>query len=462
VTTFPRADSEGRRRPRHLLGLAALLAAHTAGAAGSAPIQFAEELFPGLARLIEQSALQASELELRELRVEERLGDLDVARSQRRLNLRLHSRILGSYETRSDIENEFRGDVNASLTLTQPLYQWGNLERQERIAAHRATLESHELERAGARHFMYLRRDYLEWRLMRERRDILRQSIALSTEFVEAQRRLADAGQSSEHDVLEMQARLLEQQESLAWVERMITDLGNRIARRSGGPLGDEAGEGPGLEAIEPITFDQLETLERTLRTGSPDYWDSEYRSYGLLETIEAEQLAMLDKRHWPTFDLVAGAYSDQLDAVNSDDSVTRVRYFAGLQVNWNLFDSWQTDGYKRSTLARKRAAALRREEAADETVRRAEMLLSELRLNLRQIEARGQREQLLDRRLRLLREQAERDLIPGTERLEGEIDYLDVRQRLMESRVNYLVNLMELGLLLKLDPAAKLYSPES
>ena len=81
---------------------------------------------------------------------------------------------------------------------------------------------------------------------------------------------------------------------------------------------------------------------------------------------------------------------------------------------------------------------------------------------NLKQIEARSKREVILDRRLRFLREQADRAQITGVDRIEGEIDYLEVRQRLMEARVNYLINLMELGILLGEDPAASYYRIES
>jgi hypothetical protein len=45
---------------------------------------------------------------------------------------------------------------------------------------------------------------------------------------------------------------------------------------------------------------------------------------------------------------------------------------------------------------------------------------------------------------------------------MEVEIDVLNVRQRLMESRVNYLINLMELGLLMGLDPAQSYYNTKS
>jgi len=61
---------------------------------------------------------------------------------------------------------------------------------------------------------------------------------------------------------------------------------------------------------------------------------------------------------------------------------------------------------------------------------------------------------------LELLREYVQDGRITGSELLEGEIDYLDVRQRLMEARVTYLLNLMQIALLVDTDPLLEAVSP--
>ncbi|HKJ90554.1 MAG TPA: TolC family protein [Oceanipulchritudo sp.] len=427
--------------------------------AAETPVRFAEELFPELGALMEAAATGSTELRLRTLRIEERAGDLDVAVARRRPSARLYGRVMGSYETRDDIPDDFRGDINANLTLSQPLYQWGNLKRQEVIAERQIELEEIEMERTGARQFMEIRRAYLNWLLMREQETILEQSIALSERFVEARKQLVAAGQSSEQDVLEMEARLLENKERLSWVEKNLTDLRHRFVRFAGPDFDPATLDGDSLARIEPMPERALQELKQQVRGESLQ--DPLVERYDVLETIETERLAILEKQHWPMLDLVAGIFSDRLDAVNQEDSVLRLRYFAGVQVNWNIFDSWQTEGHKRSALARRQAYALRKADSEADNLRESESLLADLELNLRQIEARGKRERLLDRRMTLLREQAQRDLITGVELIEGEIDYLEVRRRLMEARVSYLMNLMEIGLLLEMDPAARYYSPE-
>jgi outer membrane protein TolC len=197
-------------------GLTGVLLALALPLGAALEIPFAEELFPDLAVLVEAAGREGIDLRLADFRIEERLGDLDAARARRLPNARLYARVSGSYVTREDIDDEFRGSMDASFQVVQPLLHWGRLQRQEAIAGHWVAIEEQESERLGVAYLMDLRRDYLHWRLMLERREILRKSIEVSSSFVEARRRMLEAGDSSEHEVLEMETRLLENQESLA------------------------------------------------------------------------------------------------------------------------------------------------------------------------------------------------------------------------------------------------------
>ncbi|HSH09122.1 MAG TPA: TolC family protein, partial [Oceanipulchritudo sp.] len=188
-------------------------------------ITFAEDLFPELINLMYLAAGEGTEMQVNALRVEERQGDVDVARGQRLPRVNMYARLLGAYEWREDIDDRFRGNVNANIAVTQPLYHWGNLERRQDVAESRVALEQVEAERRGLELVMRLRRTYLEWVLVKEQRDILSQSISLSESYVTARRQLVAAGRSSEQDVLEMEARLLENLESLAWADKRIMDL---------------------------------------------------------------------------------------------------------------------------------------------------------------------------------------------------------------------------------------------
>lgn len=450
---IPPASATARRRSGSWIRLLPFFAVFPASAIPP-DIPFAEEIFPGLEALLEEAGTHAPELRLGSLRVEERTGELEVARGQRLPRATFNARLLGAYEIREDIDDTLRGSANASFILSQPLYTWGALDRRETIAEHRVTLEELEAERSGASQFMQLRQAYLQWLLMQERLAVLEQSVELSTTFLEARRRLLEAGLSSEQEVLEMEARVMENQESIAFIEKTMADLENRFRNLSGVSFMPEDPQGVSLEQIQPMDEATWEALEERVQAAGWDQGEPQTERWKLLETIEEEQLAILDKRNWPTLDFITGFFSDQLESVNSDEYVARLQYYAGLQVNWNLFDGWQTDGYRRSALARKRSYAILREHTGGEVRRQAEALLAELDLNRKQVEARSRREALLERRVRLLREQVDQNRVSGVDLIEGEIDYFDVRQRLMEARVQYLMNTMRLCTLLWEDPA--------
>ncbi len=427
-----------------------------------ARVEYAEELFPELVPMLQRASEAGTESQLASLRKEERMGELDATLAQNRTKLHAYARVASAYEMREDIDDRFRGTLYGNVSLNKPLYQWGNMDRREDVAEDRIALEGVNHAENSARYYMNIRRAYLQLLLMREQRVILEQSISLSESFVEARRKLVEVGQSSEQEVLEMEASLLENREGLAWVEKRIDDLGASLQRLVGSGFDSTQISGQPLSVIQPMSLDELDALVGEVKGSLGLREGPTAKRFKVLEEIEDKQIEILDKNDWPTLDLVAGVYTDHLDSAGQDDFFLRVQYYAGLQVNWNIFDGWQTEAWKRSALARKRAYSLQAEVANTESQRRGQNLLAELQLNLKQIEARSKREDILSRRMELVREQAERALITGVERIEGEIDYLEVRQRLMEARVNYLINLMELGILLGKDPASVYYQDEA
>jgi outer membrane protein TolC len=435
-----------------------LLATIAAPSTAWPAIPFAEDIYPELRGLMEAASMDGPQFQLGELRIEERHGDLEVVQGQARPQVRLFTRALGSYEIREDIDNTSRVYGNGSLSVTKPFYDWGNLERREEVAQQRIAIEENQSLRTGSGLFMQLRRTYLEWLLMRERKNTLEQSINLSASYVDARRQLLEAGRSSEQEVLEMEARLMENQESLAWVENRERELELTLEHLTGKAIDFEGLGGKPLTLIQPVSEDEFRKLTGGGEDGDSGLNYPEAANYAFLESIEDKNLDSLDRNNWPTFDLVAGVFADQLDSINQQDSVLRVQFYAGVQMNWNIFDGWQTDGRKRSTLARKRAFAMQHRMAVAESRNRYEGLCADILLNLKQVEARAKRQAVLERRLELLRQQVQLAQVSGTDLIEAEIDYLEVRQRLMEARVNYLLNFMELGILLGEDPAETLY----
>lgn len=448
---------------RLLLSLAIAAACLSGAGTAAAAIRYAEDYYPQLRDLMQLSAHASSGLQMLDQHRVQRQADVAYQRAENRPQVRLHGRVAANYQTREDIDNDLRGEANIHLNATQNLFHWGNFQRREAIARMRAEMEQTSFTEHGSNHFMRLRRSYLEWLLMQQRRDILRRSIDLNSQFVEARRQLADAGQTAEQDVLEMEARLLENREFLAFIDSRIVDL-EGILRHLVGPGFDPARlRRESLDQIEPLPAQAMRALEaRVQRSAAADLTTFAGERWLQQSAIEAEQLEILQKQNWPMFQAVAGVFSDQLDGPNQRNSILRIQYYAGIQVNWHIFDSGLNNARKLGAFARLRAAELETGLAREQANQQANNLLARIELNRKQIEARSLREQLLERRVNLLREQIEQNLIPGTDLLEGEIQLLEVRQRLLEARVDYLMHTMELGLLLREDPALNLISPDA
>lgn len=442
--------------------MAGLLAAFKASLATPEPrIPFAEDLFPELHSLMGSAVREAPEVRMAELRLEEGAGIRDLAFARENLRIWSTARIAASYEMREDIDDDFEGDYYFNLTASKPLYEWGNIKRRKAIAEKHFAARNLDYRQQLAGELMDLRRAYLKWLLMSERKRVLEQSVGALESLVGAQRELAEAGRTAEQEVLALETRLLENREALAWVDNAQRREMRQMEILTGRRPGELNLKAASLSVIEPIDLDALEEMADLVQSKGGGLEETGLKRLKLLEEAESEQLAVLDKANWPTVNFVTGVNSDRLDSINRIESVERVRFFAGLQVDWNLFDGWQAKARKRSVYARKRMHALSQDQVEAEVSRETESLLSEIEYLIKQTEARMKRQKLLEQRLQLIKEQSERDLIPASTLFEAEGDLLDISQRVMESRVHYFLNLMELGKRLGLDPAAGHYATD-
>jgi outer membrane protein len=426
----------------------------SAEAARAVEIVYAEELYPPLATLLQQSMDAPNSLAVGALEVEALRHEAARIRGENLPQVRLYWRAVGSYEIRDDIGNDFAGDLFGNITATQNLYHWGALRKRVDIARQRVELADEALAGQTADHLMELRLGYLRWQALLQREVGLQRSLELSTRLVEGQRQLADAGQAAEQEVLEMEARLLESMETQVAIEREKQGLLSFIQQLSGGIPDPQLLAMQSLDRIQPLDDAAFERLQQRVaeHKGVPSREEQNWRG---LARVEADHYDVVRRQTWPVLQAVAGVYTDQLDAINATNSILRTQLYVGLQVNWNIFDGWQTEASKRATLARQRSHELQAQMAAERADSRAADLLSAVNLHRKQMHARGLRVDLLERRLGLLQEQFERDQVPATELLQAEIHLLDIRVWRTQAQVEYLARLMELGALLGDDPLA-------
>ncbi|MCD8481968.1 MAG: TolC family protein, partial [Verrucomicrobia bacterium] len=291
----------------------------------------------------------------------------------------------------------------------------------------------------------------LRWVLAHFQLQRLNQVIALAEDRVTTQRELLTVGRSTEQVVLEMEVRVQEHREYYAFLQREYRRLAN-VLRQQTGIAGDLTRFLPAeLPDIQPMSLSDLEMLRRSLHNRKPQALEIERRELEL--RTEQEQFSILQRRHYPKIDLVAGAFADTLEGFNRDERVLRGNFFAGVAVNWNIFDGWQTRGMRMSNLARQRMQEAWIEESRGQLSSEVDRLLVELEFNIQQILTRDTRLQILQRRLDLLEQQRERELIPVVDQLELQLNFGDLSLQALESRINYLLHLAQLANLFQADP---------
>lgn len=430
-----------------------LLSILPGGLRAAIEIPYAEMLFPEVAGLLEAAEESSQEIERQRLLLEERGSEVEVAKGLGRPRVDLFLRALGTYETRDDIDDVTRATLTGNISASQPLYRWGQVRLQKEIAGTRVEAEMASATSSVESVYRDIRRSYLRWLLAEEQSAILEKSIQLTEKYVEARRKLTEAGRVAEQQVLEMEARLLENREQLSYFSRQKEDLKRELARLTGRPDLAGAMQGGDLAGIRPVSLRKLDDLEAMFAKDEFELRIPERDRFAAYAEAEEHQADLLRTYQRPLLDFVAGVFSDQLDSINQEDSVTRVQAFAGLQVTWNIFDGWQNQARQIGAIARKRRWALESQWAETRARQQLRSTIGAVRLNVLQIEARTKRSELLERRVELLREQASKNLVSGIDLMDGEIDYQSVLQRLREAQVDYLLNMMDLGRHMEVDP---------
>ncbi len=424
---------------------------------------YPEAVFPELTPLLLSALDRSPELESLEAAVEDRRGQALSQSAASRSRVTAHTQVLGGYEMRYNPEtqggryDEFEGQsrftVNGSVWWYKPIYYWGNTERQRHIADLHVTASELEFVEASRRHLSEVREVYLLWIASRHQYAVAAETIELAERFVNNRRELLRIGRTSEQEVLELEAALYEAEETLAQYSRERTYLRNQLLLM----VGDETMV-DGLERAEfpevPLLDDEgLARLRAGLQAEDPDSIAVQ-RQELFAEADETFYEAVKRDRR-PTFDLVVGAASDRLDTYDINDSAFRVSSYAGVQMRWNIFDGHRNRGDRMSALARLRGreAQARRTEA--EVRSGAERLLANIELNVRQVEARSARAELLARRLNLAENPDSAELIAANDRLELRLDLLRARTRVIDAQIQYLVHMSRLAALYFPDPVS-------
>ncbi len=424
------------------------------GAAGAmaAPQVLPEGLFPELNALLAVALKQSPTIDMGRMRVDEAEGNLESAEGRRKIHLNTYGRATVRNQNRDDISGDTtQGLLYANLQLTKPLFHWGSLQAGEEMGELRFDQALGSLFTIKENLLVDVRNLYLQLAFTRQSRGLHEKNLELGEKLIGNQERLLDLGQTTPQQLLETRLLLHQFEENLLSTEKYIYYLEDRLGEATGTTILPGALGNLPFPPVMPLVELEAERIRQVLHNSLPQapsilHWR---------KNLEIEKLnwKALRQRTKPKLDLVLGAFQDQVDTVSTDQFVNRFNYFAGFQVNWNIFDGFETRGKLTSSRARQRIYELQMEQAERALAQEGRQFLREILFLERQMANREKKLSLLRQQIALKEKQVEEGLIPANEYIRETIDFENANIELMRTKVDYLLGISRLYIVMGEDP---------
>lgn len=241
-----------------------------------------------------------------------------------------------------------------NFTITQPLYHWGALRNNTKIGELQKQITEGQSAEAYRSLVDEIRAQYLQ---------IIVNKTALSRARFNQQiadENLALARSKRERNVIseaEMFGPTVQAEQARLATDRAMDGYESSLIY-----LGKLSGTPPLSDDQIPTEIPAITPASSALQSVTARFTDQEepstYALEGLRDQIATERLnyKVADTRLRPKVNLVAGLSQDEFSySVNIADKYKVQTYFAGVSVNWSVFDGFATRSAKKSSLARRR-----------------------------------------------------------------------------------------------------------
>ena len=309
-----------------------------------------EEFFPELRKVLADLAETSPLLRIERERENEALARKVVSDGRRgwKAGISINSYSLSENRAGGSFDHRYR--FLASAHAKRPLYDWGALEAESRIAelgvlTSRSSLV--EIRRQVATH---TRNSYLDLVLSGYALELAKDSLTLAKENESTAKRKRDLGFLTEVDLAETKIASLRQGIRIFELERDRRAAKQMFAHETG--------------AKEPLGFevpDNFRSFVSKFVQDRPRVPESGTLHSGLLESldhaiaVENEKVIVAEAIRKPRVNLVGSIFQDQVDALDSSQTQDRTNLVLGLQVQWDVFDGRESEGRKSEALSRKR-----------------------------------------------------------------------------------------------------------
>lgn len=430
------------------VALSPLSATRTVEGLGKLP----EEVFPDLKNILEKSMDTSPRILVAQLRRLEAEALSQASHSNIYPNVRAHGTVTGNLEDRSDLKDlQTRVNTVFGVTASQGLFHWGALEAQREIGRIRYELEQGNSYLAYQDIAREIRTAYLnlvldKMLLDQNKTDLELAETLLRRDEENFQKRLISEDQWKTLQLNHKESILRSQR------TRNLTEDRLRLFRLLTGI------EDFSMDRL-PQFFPEIQVADRTINMLKQQLSLLENEAitpihrYNLELAIQEEELRALRANLLPKVDLEAGIHQDWLNSANSDANVRRLSFFAGIRVNWNIFDGFKT---RYDKLANSHKTRRLQEEKSDLLASRrnkAITLLNELDFFTQTLAISQERFALQRKEFERQERELKEGRISQSGFLQASYGFQGQRIALAEARMNYLIQWAEFVSFFELDP---------
>ena len=342
-----------------------------------------EEFFPELRQVLSHLEEKSPVLQIERQRENEALARKVVSDGRQGWRIGVGVNTYSLHENRDNGSFQSRYHFLASANGRRPLYHWGALEAESRIAeigVRDARSDYAEKQRSiGSK----VRAAYLTLALQGYALSLAKDSLKLARKNEETAARKRELGLVTDVDLAETKIASLRQRIRIFELERNLQAEKRLFAHETG--CSEE------LSFAIPESFRAFVERFVSKRPAVPVGGALRSRSLDALDhaiATEGERVIVAEAIRKPKVNLVGAVYQDQVDAIKSSQTRDRTNLVLGVQVQWDIFDGDESEGRRNEALARKRRfeiqkvdeqqrLALRRDRLRHDLETRAELVQS-------------------------------------------------------------------------------------
>lgn len=438
-----------------LLAAAVLGLAARAESANSSALPLAENYFPELRPILEAAVKQSPRMVLRNLE--------NVVAEQNRISARAGQLpSVGGFLQYNPWQEDRRADLSGTNTtkkfyynanINQPLYHWGVLENNTRIAELQQKITHGQTNEAYRGLVQEIRSQYMQ--LVLKKLQLNRNEMAIAI----ARDQLAIAQTKLEKKVIapgDMFMPRLNLDQAMLSVDRAREDLENAkraLARLTGmEPLQDSQ-----IPSIMPEVAPAPQVLGGILNAHLQNQDLNSYYLETLRRQIEVEKLNYknADARLRPNVNLQAGISQDEQSyTANIAQKYMLHSTYVGVQVSWSIFDGFSSRAAKASSAARRRQTELNFDDAKAALSEQTRAQLKQLEFSARSMELANRILLSNEGNVKSKQDDLGRGLVSEAEVNSARLGLVDAQINASASRFDYLMKTGDFLSMMLEDPA--------